>query len=233
MIGLVLSFRFTSVACQICLPFPKESLADRILEAEHLVLAREDPDKPFTLASIQQLTGDEEAPSMDLFLDSSTRRLLARKPEQSVLCGWSPSRREWRRLTIYDETIAPVVARILGGRTEWSGNEEERLRFFADYLGHEDTRLSDLAHIEIAGARYSQLMQYADRIPREDLLAYLDNFRRLEWHALYILFLGKSGHPEDREKIREEMGEAAEFHLTTRTAAWATAFLEIEGANGI
>lgn len=228
-----------SQACQICLPFPTESLADRILDSQHLVVARENPERPYTLQAIRSLKqGSAEPPPLDLFLDTSSRHQLARNETLSVLCGWKSGEPDWSRLSLHDEVIGPVIADILVRAEDWRTIPEEkisaeRVRYFADFLDDEDGRLADLAHIEVARAPYGQLKQYADRIPREGLLERLADFRRMEWHALYILFLAQSEVAEDRERIREEIAEAAELRLVTRTAAWATAFLELDGRDAI
>lgn len=218
-----------AAACQICLPMPVDSLADRILAAEHLALAREDPEQPFTLKPIAALHGPAPAGEMELFLDSATRRRLARNHGESLLCGWSPER-GWQRLTTHDELIAPVILDILGNKTDWAANPELRVEYFAAFLGHDDPRLSDLAHLEVARAPYGELKRHAHRLTREELLARLGNFRRYEWHALYILFLGQSEDPADHAVIRKKMTDAARFGLSKQCAAWATAFIEIDGA---
>ena len=46
-----------AMACQICLPFPRESAADKLIDAEIVVLAREDPAKPFSLKPGEVLKG--------------------------------------------------------------------------------------------------------------------------------------------------------------------------------
>lgn len=219
-------------ACQICLPMPTESLADKVLAAEHLVLARENPERPFTLRAIRSLKSDGDLPPVDLFLDSSSRRRLASNESLAILCGWTPVD-EWQRLTILDPVSKPVITDILANAESWQADPAARLRYFADLLGHEDTRLSDLAHLEVARAPYRDLLEYADRLPREELLARLANFRRLEWHALYILFLSQSENPSDHERIRREIASAAEYRLATQTAAWATAFIEIDGPEAV
>ncbi len=219
-------------ACQICLPMPTESLADKILGAEHLALARENPEQAFTLRAIRTLRSRGELPPIDLFLDSSSRRRLASDGGLSILCGWTPVG-AWQRLTIFDPVSGPVIADILANAETWQADPEARLRYFADLLDHDDPRLSDLAHLEVAGAPYRDLLRYADRLPREELLARLANFRRLEWHALYILFLSQSENPSDHERIRREIAEAADYRLATQTAAWATAFIEIDGPEAV
>ena len=229
-----LSFTPEARTCQICLPMPTESLADRILTAEHIVLAREHPEQPYQLQAVRRLKGDlTKAPPLDVFLDSSSRRQLASNPDLSLLCGWFAEKREWRRLAVHGETTAPVVASILGRAAAWKADSDERLRYFAGFLASEDPELSDLAHIEVARAPYSKLLPYADRIPREQLHEKLRNFRRMEWHALYILFLSRSEDPRDHEFIRDGLADVARYNLATRTAPFATALIEIDGAAAI
>ncbi|MFN0129307.1 MAG: hypothetical protein ACKV19_21785 [Verrucomicrobiales bacterium] len=230
MIGLAVS----AEACQICLPFPNESLADHILSSTQLVLARENPDKPFTLRPTRTLAKNETTPpALELFLDTSARRQLAFNEDLSLLCGWSDESGEWRRLALYDQALAPVVSDILEKRQNWKSDPESRVRYFAGLLGHEETVLSDLAHLEVARAPYKQVIQFADRLPREELHRRLADLRRIEWHALYILLLAQSEDLADRQFIRDQVESNARYSTTLQTAAWATALVEIDGEKGV
>jgi hypothetical protein len=230
MLGLAVS----AEACQICLPFPTESLADHILSSSPLVLARENPERPFTLHSTRSLVQGETAPpALELFLDSSARRQLAFNEDISILCGWSDQSGEWRRLALYDQTLAPVVSDILENRQSWEADPGSRVRYFAGFLGHEETVLSDLAHLEVARAPYRQVIQFADRLPREELHKRLADLRRIEWHALYILLLAQSENPTDQQFIRDQLKTNARYSTTLQTAAWATAIVEIDGEQGV
>lgn len=221
-------------ACQICLPYPTESLADQILSSSPLVLARENPGRPFTLHPTRTLAqGEKSPPGLELFLDSSTRRQLAFNEDLAVLCGWSHERGEWRRLALYDETLAPVVSDILDNRQSWQSAPESRIRYFAGFLSHEETVLSDLAHLEVARAPYQQVIQFADRLPREELHQRLADLRRIEWHALYILLLAQSENPTDQQFIRDQFESNARYSTTLQTSAWATAMVEIDGEKGV
>lgn len=232
--GMMLAFGGVAYACQICLPMPTESVADRILASEHLVLTREHPTRPYEHQLVRVLEGDPSlVPPVDVFLDSGTRRRLARDPQLALLSGWSAENKEWRQLLLHGDTVAPVVAGVLAAAESWERDPDRRYRYFANFLGHEDTRLSDLAHLEVAKAPYSKLVKFADRIPRDHLYEALGNMRRMEWHALYILFLGQSEDPRDRQHIRNELARCAEYKLVTRTAAWATALVEIDGLDGV
>jgi hypothetical protein len=230
MLGLAVS----AEACQICQPFPAESLADHILSSDHLALARENPDKPFTLHPTHSLVqGGTKPPALDLFLDSSSRRQLASNEGLSLLCGWSDESGEWRRLAAYDEVLAPVISDILEKRQRWEANPESRVRYFAGFLGHEETVLADLAHLEVARAPYKQLIQFADRLPRQELRKRIADLRRIEWHALYILLLARSANSADQQFIRDQVESNARYSTTLQAAAWATAMVEIDGVKGI
>jgi hypothetical protein len=230
LLGLVVSVE----ACQICLPFPTISLADHILVSSHLVIARENPNKPFTLHPVRTLVKGEATPAaLELFLDTSSRRQLALNEELTILCGWSDQSSEWQRLALYDETLAPVIFDILENRQNWKANPEARVRYFADFLAHEETVLSDLAHLEVARAPYEQVIQFADRLPREELHKRIADLRRIEWHALYILLLAKSGNSADQQFIRDQFESNARFSTALQTAAWTTAMIEIDGVKGV
>ena len=56
---------------------PTQTAADQIIAAEDVVLARENPDKPFTYRAVDVLKGEIAAPDIDLFANSGVRRLLA------------------------------------------------------------------------------------------------------------------------------------------------------------
>ena len=225
-------FAMQASACQICLPFPTDSLADRILAAEHLVLARENPDQPYTLGITRILEGGDPPP-LELFLDSSSRRWLSFGEDRAILCGWFPEEGGWRSLARHDELLAPVVRDILKNRQAWQDEPGARVRYFADLLGHEDNTLADLAHLEVARAPYREITHYADRLSRQELLKELGNPRRMEWHALYILMLAQSDHPDDHQLIHDKLERNAHWGFSLQTAAWATALIEIDGPAGI
>lgn len=231
---LALVFFASADACQICLPFPTRSLADHILSSTHLVLARENPDKPFTLHPTRTLVqGETIPPALELFLDTSARRRLAQNEGLSLLCGWSAESGEWRRLAAYDETLKAVISDIIENQKNWESDPASRVRYFAGFLGHEEAVLSDLAHLEVARAPYKQVIQFADRLPREELHRRLADFRRIEWHALYILLLSQSDHAADQEFVRKQVESNARYATTLQAAAWATAMIEIDGEKGV
>ena len=222
-------------ACQICIPFPTESLADHLLKSSAVVLARENPDAPFTLQTTTVLAGDSSPPSLELFLDSQSRRILANDEEKSIICVYQPAQDPpaWRRVGLDHGALRPLVEEILRQRSHWENQPDARPRFFAPYLRHPDPQIATLAHLEVGRAPYSQIRDLAGAIPTTEIRKYLANIRYAEWHALYILFLAQSQDSEDKRRIVEAIESNAKFSLTLQTAAWATAFIETERSAGL
>ena len=222
-------------ACQICIPFPTDSLADHILRSKLIVLARENPESPFTLRITQVLAGNPDAPPIDLFLDSQSRRILAADHDKSVICAHQTDTDlpAWRRIGIDHGELRPLIEAILERATAWEKQPAQRPQFFAPYLRHPDPQIATLAHLEVGRAPYSQIRELAGSIPTTELREYLSNLRYAEWHALYILFLAQSQDPEDRQRIVDSFESNAKYSLTLQAAAWATAFIETEGSPGL
>lgn len=217
-------------ACQICFPIPKNSAADHLLSADRVVLARENPDRPFSLKPIEVLEGDGESPEIDLFLDSSTRRLLVVHPDRALVCAYRESDPDdkWLRVGVADELFGPLVREILYRAPRWKDTPRDRLRFFSRYLGHDDRQLRQLAHIEVARAPYNEIRDLGSVLSRAEIHAFLANFRYVEWHALYILLLAQSGDEEDSRIIVEHVHSAERFGSVNQLAAWATAWIETD-----
>jgi hypothetical protein len=57
--------------------------------------------------------------------------------------------------------------------------------------------------------------------------------RYLEWRSLAILMLGESDRPADRARVRDALSQKARFGSSLNLAAWATALLAVDGADGL
>ena len=222
----------TALACQICYPLPKNSLADHVIECDAAVLAREDPQRPFHYRVTEVLKGREPEAPIDLFLDSGTRRILRFHPDRSVLLARA-GKRNWRRLAMVDEDVLPVVRDVLSFAPEWKGPGTARFDHFARLLGHDHPVIRDLAHLEVARAPYGYLRRLGREVPREEILAALGDPRYVEWWALNILLLAQSEDPRDRKRIVDSVQSAERYSSTLQLGAWATAYVEIAGVEAI
>jgi len=219
-------------ACQVCLPFPKKSVADHLIEGDTIVLAREDPQRPFHYRAIEVLKGGAPAAPIELFLDSGTRRILEFHPDRSVLLARA-RKGSWRRLALVDATLLPVVRDVLERAPKWQRPGVARFDYFAKLFGHDHPVIRDLAHLEVARAPYSYIRSFGRGFPRAKILAALRDPRYAEWWALNILLLAQSGDARDKQHIIDSMRSAERFEFALQLGAWATAFVEIEGASAI
>jgi len=223
-------------ACQICIPMPVKTLADRLLEADALVLAREDPERPFHYATVEILKGDPGDAPIDAFLPSVDRRVLAQFPERHMLLARSKPGSTWSALGIAGIDYERIVRRILEHAETWrpmEADNRQRLAEFAPLLGHPDSRLHETAYLEIARAPYAEIRGIANEVPIKTVRGMLDEPRYLEWRSLAILMLAQSERPADRERIRNTFDDKQRLGSTFNLAAWATAYLTIEGVSGL
>jgi hypothetical protein len=219
-------------ACQICVPLPKKTLADRLLESDAVTLAREDPKRPFHYAAVETLKGHPDGTPIDAFLNSHARRLLAIHPDWTMVLARDPRDGAWATLGIADGDYELVIRRILGFANSWrplETNNKERLAFFAKLLGHSDSRLHELAYLEVGRAPYAAIRKISSAVPIEAVRAILDDPRYLEWRSLAILMLGYSNTPADQARVIETFANKQRFASTLNLAAWATAYIEIAG----
>ena len=133
-----------AAACQICVPLPTETLADRLLESDTVVMAREDPRRPYHYATVETLKGDPSITAIDVFMNTPARRQLAGRPTSAMLLARHPNSGEWRALGILDNAFERVVRRILSFEDRWVPNETnniERLHVFAVKAAGENKKL--------------------------------------------------------------------------------------------
>jgi hypothetical protein len=214
----------SAVACQICLPYPKDSLLDRLNASQGLVLARENPEQPYSLSSVRILRTSTEVPKLDLYLPSSTRRMLAVYPERSLVCGWSAG--DWKSLAVYTPEMEGLLQRLLVNT--WGEDGTQRARFFVEYLSSEDLQLQRMAHLEVARAPYAVIRSLGPVLDFAEVRQFLENPRMLEWHGLYILLLAQSGEQDDLSLIKKRYELCELYHSSLQAAAWTLAYLETD-----
>jgi hypothetical protein len=219
----------TAQACQICVPIPTESAADHILAARTVILARE---AAFAYQPVEVLKGKAPEAKIDLLVDSATRRLLAANPERSVLLVESPNG-EWRRIGLADAEVKSITRKVLVSGVKWEAEPRSRVAYFSNLLNHANPQLRKLAHLEVGRAPYDEIRRLGEALTREEIRTFLADLRYMEWHPLYILLLAQNPDAEDRATIVKSFRSAARFRTTTRLAAWATAYVEIEGEKAI
>jgi hypothetical protein len=221
-------------ACQICVPYPEKTLADRLLENDEIIFAREVPGSPYVFYQVEAIKGSGVTEPFRMFCDSTTRRKLNAIPDSAVVLAKEQDG-SWRLMTFADAGFSSFIRTLLSVSGDWSGrsSNQERLRFFSKLLNSEDPRIYEQAYMEVGRAPYSMIKDLAAEIPRKQIYDLLLNYRLIEWHNLYILMLGQSRESKDLEYIRDKVQSAAQFGSTRNLAAWVTAFIESHPDSGI
>lgn len=222
-------------ACAICVPYPERTLADRLLENDEILFAREVEDSPYIFSPIETLRGAEASTPIKLFCDSATRRKLQYIPDSAVVLARKSSADEWRMITFVDSVQQPFIRALVEHGGAWGDTPDygERVHYFSTLLTSEHPQIREQAYLEVGRAPYSMIKPLAREVSRKQIYELLANFRFIEWHSLYILFLGQSDHPNDRAYLRKQAESSARLGLTTNLAAWLTAFIEAHPETGL
>ena len=222
-------------ACVICVPYPRTSLADVLIESDNIIMARESARKPFSFYTVAVLKGTDNAHDIDAFINSSARRKLKQNPDGAVVFRRENKESGWHFITYADTEYQEFIRAIIEQSSRWRQFIGERLRidFFTQYLNHNHRLISEQAYLEVGRAPYASIKRIAGTIPRQQIYKFLANWQLIEWHSLYILMLGSSQHPDDLAYIRQKLESAAAFGLKTNLSAWVTAFIEAHPDTGV
>ena len=222
-------------ACLICVPYPERTLADRLLENDEIIFARELQNSPFVFSQVETLRGGGTTVPIKMFCDSSTRRKLKAIPESVVVLAQKRSEDKWKLVTFADSEYQSFIRAITKNSSDWAdvpGNQE-RVNYFAKHLSSEHPHIQEQAYLEVGRAPYGTIKSLANSISREQIYDFLGNILFIEWHSLYILFLGQSSHPEDHAYIRQQLESNARLEMTTNLSAWLTAYIETNPDTGV
>jgi len=222
-------------ACPVCINSPQKTVADFLIESPCVVFARENSDQPFSYAPVEVVKGNIHGKQIDLFVDTSTRKILAADAELVVLLAEDVTDGSWRSLGQLDPMYAAVVRRIIALTPDWQGKngQQRRVEFFAKLFGHENPAVYEQAYLEMGRAPYGFIRQFSRIVPRDQIEPILTRRQYIGWRSLAILMLAHGGEVNGREYIADSFRHAARFRLTTNLAAWAAASIELEGEDAI
>ena len=229
------SYASKAEACQLCIPFPKTTLADRLLQSKKVILAREKMDKPYSFHIVEVLKGTIQEEDFEAFINTTARRMLMHNPGDVVVFRMQHNEAGWLYTAYADMEFQDFVRAILVNASDWnefSGNRK-RIDFFAERLNHSDRQIWEQAYLEVGRAPYASIKRIASTVPRQQIRGFLDNWRLIEWHSLYILMLGQSRHPDDMAYVRNKVEAAAVYGSKINLSAWVSAFIEMNPDTGV
>ena len=222
-------------ACVICVPYPERTLVDRLLENEEIIFARELQNAPYVFYQIETIRGAGASNPIKMFCDSATRRKLKFIPESAVVLAKKSSEEKWQMVTFANSDYQSFIRTLVQNSNDWaeSSGNQGRVNHFAKHLSSGHPQIQEQAYLEVGRAPYGMIKDIAKGIPRDQIYEFLKNFRFIEWHSLYILFLGQSSHPDDHAYIRQQVESAARHEMSSNLAAWLTAFIETNPETGV
>jgi hypothetical protein len=215
-------------ACPVCFPVPRQTAADLLLEAATVVQAREDSERPYFFTPVKVLKGAVEAGHIDLFMNSTTRRLLTTNPGRAAVLVRKEPGAPWRGLGIPDEEYETIIKHVLAEGPHWqrAGRSRERVEFFAALLGHKNRQIHELAYLEVARAPYDWIRDLEISWAVEDIRALLRDLWYIEWQPLAILLLAQHGNDRDRKYLAESFVSNSKYGFQLNLAAYATVYIE-------
>ena len=222
-------------ACRICVPYPKNTLADLLNETESVILAREKSGKPFIFYAVEVLKGAIAGDDFKADIYYADQRMLSKNLIDVAVFGKKDSDDDWQYIVYADREYQAFVRDIILQADSWQkfNGSLRRIDFFAERLADSNPRIREQAYLEVGRAPYSSIKRIAGSIPRRQLREFLADRRLAEWHSLYILMLGQSRHPDDRAHIRNKLDNYAQYQVTGNLSAWVTAFIESQPDSGV
>ena len=219
----------------ICFPYPKTTLADKLLQSKTVVMARERADKPYSFYTVEVLKGAIDGSDINSFIDSTARRMLKQHSDDVVVFRQQYLAPGWLYTAYADAEYQGFIRAVLEQSSSWQKfiGDRNRIDFFAERLNHNNRLIREQAYLEVGRAPYASIKRIADTIPRQQIREFLNEWRFVEWHSLYILMLGQSRHPDDIVYIRNKIESAAAHGIKTNLSAWVTAFIETNPETGI
>lgn len=235
-------------ACSVCIELPEASVADHILSADFIVLARPQPDNPFKFAPIQVWKENDREigrlPEIPFLIDSVTRRALQSDPDKTVLftygsidrdsAGRAISRR-WTRIFLMTPERAEFVNRLREAAAFWPSTisvKQERIAFLANYLSHPDPILRNVALIEIHRAPYQLVHPLKTSVQTSQLLEEFGRIDRVSYIPVSIRLLGLQTDEKAAAVVRSNFAEVLRSKRSN-VYEWALAGIEVDGMKAI
>lgn len=211
---------------------PQPTLVDRLLESEHIVLARPSDDDPFRFVATEALEGNLEHVELPHLVDSATRRKLASDPSARVLFVRDGAYGPWRRVAYVNDEMQSILSDVMAQLSGWRlGESVGRFDYFASKITTDDPVIHRLALRELDQADYGVLQSLRLSVPADRLIDRLNLIQEFDLKPIRILLLGLSGTPEAEGLLRA--GIARNKNGSSLLGANVTALIELVGPDAV
>ncbi|MBJ3777001.1 hypothetical protein [Acuticoccus mangrovi] len=220
-------------ACAFHFYAPEPTVVDRLIESDHVVLARQGEDGRYEVAATLKDGG--RTVRITEPVDAATEAQLAANPGDGVLFAFDAASDGIKRIAYASAEMQQLANDVLASMDDWgsAGYDDRRFAFFAARQSSTDPEVRNLVLREIDQATYPMLRSIGLTIPVEDLIADLWTLEGYTNQPIRLLLLGVSHDARARTVIRQQVDRAVERQWASNLGAAATALVELDDEAGV
>lgn len=220
-------------ACAFDLTKPERTSIDWILEAETLVLARPNPQNPYSYRVVEVLRGDKDTDQVPLLVHTLNRKMLLLNPDDTVLFRQDEDQK-WIQVAYNDRAFNDLLQITLANVDMWKdGYHPSRFAVFEALQSSPTPRLRELALRELDKAPYEMLRDLEMQFSTQDLLDELWTLNGYPYQPIRVLLLGLSDDDKARKEIYAYFSRVEKWDNANNIGAFAAALIELEGTAGV
>lgn len=217
----------TAQACAFHGYTPNPTLVDVLLTTEQVAVVQREGGAYVSLATLAGPTLDEVP--IGVGPDAATR--LEGKPDATVLIARDGPYGPWVEIAVMDDRYRTMVEAVMARQADWQlGAERARLAFFAERLTDPNADIRYLALRELDRAPYGMLKQV--RLPTMPDLREGIEQGDPSLLPIRVLLAGLSGDRRLAPVVTTGLRVAVDNEIPFM-GAYATALIELEGAQGV
>lgn len=223
-----------AIACAFHLYAPQDTLVDKMLASEHIVLAQIDENDTSRYQAISAFKGGVDYVELPFAADTDIRLQLSLHPDHRVLFAREEAYGPWRQLAYLDAEFLSVVHHVSQQMDAWMF-EDERLRYayFAGLHDHANDDIRRLALAELDKAPYEVLRALPMSVSTERMAQNFWDIDEADYRAIKTLMLGMSDDAEAGQFLLTRYSDALALGDPLRLGAAATAYVEHAGLLGV
>ena len=223
-------FATAALGCGFHTYVPQPTMVDRLMNSDHIVLARPTQDDPFRFTAMIALEGPLEAVELPHLVDSTTRRQFRADPHAHVLFARDGAYGPWQRVAYVDAAMKDVLDHVVSHLSVWElGNDIGRFTYFGGLINSADPKVRRLALRELDQANYGVLRGLELDPDPTALASRMSLMTEAGLAPIRILLMGLSDGPEVAGFLRAGV-ERNIGGTNVLLGAYSTAWIENGGA---
>lgn len=227
--ALFLCTSLAATACPLCLGAFRSSVAQQLVDLQHVVLAQPSTDgRNYRVVAV--IKGERpadgivpaDAIQLDVVVAATATLLLIRDDAWSMWVGVgavAPEHEGWLR-------------EIAAGKRSSDMNVDEwrdRVALMFPYLEHREPLVAEIAYGELAAAPYAALLAAEPRLVAPEIRRWIADPRLTARQPLYLLLLGIAGDAQDATVLERRLEASWVAGDTTNLASMIAADLQLRG----